>query len=529
MAEEQRTFFGRMVTRIRTTLQPDRMLERNAEEVARRMQGAEDRKMIADARDQALDGLRELSRFTQEELRPEFAAHSLPGSMTPALSVQDWQDEGRLTSQIEADLHLQDPAAQTPGDRIAAYAALARSYESIAAEIGLTRMETGYAAAARPDPEIARTGEWVQEDAGVESRLLVVRTAEGYHPGYERSHWGDDGPVSHSTHSLASADLALSLAGAYREDGEHGLEEAMAEHKAAAARIAELASNGRLSLGEHTELSQALSSVDATPAALAAGDLAGLSLSSTDTEAQALVLKALAGRPEGFQPQRLISEARAAGVETPDAAGLDAHVSTVYGSDEAYLRHDRLTLALDHMARAVGNGQRPMFQSREHMASFRRDLDQTYGAGSMDRLRSGDTSDLAGTYPSETRRLHIAHALHDMADEAERTAPRELEEKFAASLLAARLQHADWYHSCSDDRQVRARGRDEAASLLRDVTEFATRSKEAAEQISRIWDQQTPPDYLQKFPGYMPEKARDAPSPHAPAGRELSLDQSRER
>jgi len=529
MAEEQRTFFGRMVTRIRTTLQPDRMLERNAEDVARQMQGAEERKMIADARDQVLEGLRELSHFTGEELQREFAAHRLADSMTPALSAREWQDEGRLCGQIAADLHLQDPAAQTPGDRIAAYAALARSYESIAAEIGLTRMETGYAAAARPDPEIARTGEWLQEDAGVESRLLVVRTAAGYHPGYEISHWGDDGPVSHSTHSFASADLALSLAGAYREDGEHGLERALARHQAVMARIAELASNGHLSLGEHTELFQALRIFGAAPGDLAAGNTADLSLYAADTDAQAAVLKALAGRPEGFQPQRLISEARAAGVETPDAAGLDAHISTVYGSDEAYLRHDRLTLALDHMARAVENGQRPMFQSREHMAGFGRDLDQTYGAGSMDRLRIGDTSDLAGTYPSETRRLHIAQALHDMADGAERTAPRELEEKFAASLLATRLQQADWYHSCSDDRHVRARGRDEAASLLRDVTEFATRSKEAAEQISRIWDQQTPPDYLQKFPGYMPEKARNAPSPHAPAGRELSLDQSRER
>jgi hypothetical protein len=82
--------------------------------------------------------------------------------------------------------------------------------------------------APEPDgPPVVALGRWHNTDGiNEEYRELVVETDRGFHPGYETSHLGGEGPLTHSERAFDTIEEARDLAFAFYQGGEAGLQEA---------------------------------------------------------------------------------------------------------------------------------------------------------------------------------------------------------------------------------------------------------------------------------------------------------------
>lgn len=76
----------------------------------------------------------------------------------------------------------------------------------------------------------------------------------------------------------------------------------------------------------------------------------------------------------------------------------------------------RITTAFDEMADAVIAGERPQFRTEEQAAAFRRDVEAHYGQGAMERLRSGDSTDLSRDVSDPARVAIMGAAVRMMAE-----------------------------------------------------------------------------------------------------------------
>lgn len=79
-------------------------------------------------------------------------------------------------------------------------------------------------------------------------------------------------------------------------------------------------------------------------------------------------------------------------------------------------RASRITTAFSDMADALEAGERPEFRTNEQAAAFRQDLEARYGDGVMQRLRAGDSSDLAQDVTDRNRLQLVGAAVRMVAE-----------------------------------------------------------------------------------------------------------------
>ncbi len=79
-------------------------------------------------------------------------------------------------------------------------------------------------------------------------------------------------------------------------------------------------------------------------------------------------------------------------------------------------RAARIDTALSEMADAVIAGERPRFRSDEQAMAFLQDFETRYGAGAMERLSAGDSTDLSRDEPDPSRVTIKGAALRMVAE-----------------------------------------------------------------------------------------------------------------
>lgn len=362
-------------------------------------------------------------------------------------------------------------------------------------------------------PATVYEGRWQVEGYGqTEIREVVVKTEAGFHPGIETSHMGGDGRITHSQQAFDNPAKALELAWAYKDGGEKELAIATRTYEDAAARITDLAQRDHLSLGQQVELQSSLTELGIGINNIRRENTAALEGWSQDPDARATLAETVERhRDQMHSTGRLLREASYANVDIHDRAALDSYVSDTYGSEEAYLRRDRVLTTIQNMASGYKEGQLPAFQSSEAAQAFRADVEETWGEGSFDRLRLGNTDVLIPEMPSQGRRFMAVSALQvawsrEKRNGESRTAVLDHNEGIR---LQSRVKSADWYSGYSDDSTVRQSGSAEVSSLNKDLSEYAARSPSHAAWISRSFDEHGPAD-VRKFTGYVKETDRDA-------------------
>lgn len=533
MAQEQ-NLFQRLTTRIVDFIRPETRLDLHVQEMVRQVQANEDRMMIEDARAKATESLISLRSLTQKELRTEFTAHHLDPSEVPDHPDRNWQSDEQLNRRVDQDVaHLAKHRGHdldTAEAKIAAYAELTDTYDSIHIEISISRDIASHLETETDGPNIVHGERWQFSDANLETRRVVVQTEAGYHPGYEESYMGGDGPVIYSEAAFDNLAKARTLAWCYEDGNEEGLARASQTYDAAIQTITDLSHNEKLSIGQQAQLLDALSEIEIGTNQISVEDTSNLSAWSKDSEDR----ERLAGLIDSHRDQLHYStgiqrEVERAGVDRHDAAAIDAYVQQTYGSEEAIIRQFKVSVALENIGHAVRDGKVPMFQNHEAMEAFRNDLEQSYGSGTFDRLLAGNDRDLEDDFPREDVRQQISMGLSGMVHDAEQHSSEELRENHAVAALENRMKSADWYYDYSEDSDVRGRGWTEVKALREDVAVYAAQSPAAAERISQSWDDKTPRD-VGKFAGYISEAERTAhTAPSQDVGNEQRAEQDRER
>lgn len=531
---EQQTFFQRVADRVNDFIRPESAATRRLAEMVRQVQAIEDLHMIDDARVKATESLSKLQSLTQKELQSEFAAHNLNPAEIPGHPDRSWRSNDQLNARVDQDAAYlaqhRGHNLDTTEAKIAAYVELEETYDSIGNEIWLAREPHE-----GPEPEgpnIVSSERWQvsNEDPLLETRRIVVQTEAGYHPGYEHSYMGGDGPAIHSEAAFDSLAKARTLAWSYEDGNEEALARASQTYDAAIQTITDLSHNEKLSIGQQAQILDALSEIEIGTNQIEKDNTEKLSAWSENIEDK----QRLAALIDSHKDQMSFStsiqqELGHVGVDRHDAAAINSYVQNIYGSEEAIIRQFRVSEALESIGHAVRDGQQPVFQSQEHMESFRHDLEKTYGSGSFDRLLTGNDGALEKTIPQAEFRQQISQGLSGMVRDAEQHSSAEMEVNHAFAALDRRMARADWYSHFSDDSTVRISGEREFSALVKDVSAFAAQSPAAAERISQSWDERVPRE-MNKFPGYMPEPERSAAVAKGhDAGNAHSADQDRER
>lgn len=531
---EQQTFFQRVAERVTDFIRPETAESRRLAEMVRQVQATEDQHMIEDARAKATESLSKLHSLTQKELQPEFTAHHLDPAEIPDHPDRSWRSHDQLNARVNQDVaHLAEHRGHdldTTEAKIAAYVELEETYDSIGNEIWLAREP--HEAPELEGPKIVSSERWQvsNEDPSFETRRVVVQTEAGYHPGYEESHMGGDGPVIHSDAAFDNLAKARTLAWSYEDGAEEALARASQTYDAAIQTITDLSHNEKLSIGQQAQLLDALSEIEIGTNQIDKDNTDKLSAWSENIEDK----QRLAALIDSHKDQMSFStsirqELDRVGIDRHDAAAIDSYVQKSYGSEEAIVRQFRVSEALESIGHAVRDGQQPMFQSQEHMESFRHDLEKTYGSGSFDRLLTGNDRDLEKTIPQAEFRQQISQGLSGMVRDAEQHSSAEMEVNHAVAALERRMSRADWYAHYSDDSTVRVNGAREVSALVKDVSAFAAQSPATAERISQSWDERAPRE-MNKFPGYVAESERSAAVAKGhDAGNAHRADQDRER
>ena len=535
MAQEQ-NLFQRLTTRIVDFIRPETRLDLHVQEMVRQVQANEDRMMIEDARAKATESLINLRGLTQKELRTEFTAHHLDQAEIPDHPDRSWRSTDQLNARVDQDVaYLAQNSGRdldTTEAKIAAYAELEETYDSIGLEIRLEREFAARREVESDGPNIVHGERWQVsiDNPSLETRAIVVQTDAGYHPAYEESYMGGDGPISFSDQAFDNLAKAKTLSWSYQDGGEKALTHASQTYDSAIDTITGLSQQDKLSIGQQAQLLDALSEIEVGLNGVSADNTDALSAWSDKAEDR----ERLAGLIDSHKDQLRYSssiqrEMERVGVDRHDPAAVDSYVQNTFGSEEAIVRQFRVSETLQSIGSAVAVGQMPMFQSREDMEALRQDVEKTYGDGSFDRLRAGNGRDVEYDFPREDVRQQISMGLSGMVHNAEQHSSEELRENHAVAALEKRMKSADWYYDYSDDSDVRGRGWTEVKALREDVAAYAAQSPAAAERISQSWDDKTPRD-VGRFPGYLPESERtNTVAQGNDAGNALSAAQDRER
>lgn len=535
MTETSSGLFRRTFQRVADYIRPDLAESRDTAAMDQRIQQAEQQENVELAKADATAALRDLAKHRgdavaiQHDLREMNAGNDDFSSW----STEDWQNEERVQAKVMADMESvarsRNISTEIHNGVLAALEAVRDTYSYAELDVRVRAMEVDSSASAHQASNLVHVGRWQVDGYGqTEIREVVVETEAGFHPGVETAHMGGEGHINHSGQAFDNPVKARELAWAYMDGGDKELAIASRTYEAAAARITDLARQEHLSLGQQVELQSSLTELGIGVNNIRRENTAALEGWSLDPDARAQLAETVERhRDQMLSTGRLLREASAARVDVHDRAALDSYVSDTYGSADAYLRHDRVLTAFQNMAAAYKEGQLPAFQSAEAAQEFRADVEQAWGEGTFDRLRSGNTDALITGMPSQGQRFMAVSALQVALGREKDEASRDAVAEFNAGVrLQSRVKSADWTHVYSDDSTVRQAGATEVSRLNKDLGDYAARSPSHAAWISRSFDEHGPSD-VSRFPGYVKEADRVAvgafPERHASQRADLTV------
>lgn len=518
MTETTPGMFQRALDRVAGFIRADQTRDRHIEEMDQKFQLAAQQENEERAKVDAIAAFGDLAKHRNDAvaIQRDLREMSAGNDDISSWSQGDWQNVERVRAKVMADMESvalsRGISTETHNGLISALEAVRDTYVDAELDVRVRSMEADSGVTVNQASPPVHVGRWQVDGYGqTEIREVVVETEAGFHPGVETSHMGGDGHISHSEQAFDNPVKARVLAWAYIDGGEKELEIASRTYDVAAARITDLARLDKLSLGQQVELQSSLTELGIGINNIRRENTAALEGWSQDFNARAKLAETVERhRDQMYSTGRLLREASVANVDIHDRAALDSYVSDTYGSEEAYLRHDRVLTAFQNMAAAYKEGQLPAFQSAEAAREFRADVEQALGEGTFDRLRAGNTDALIAEIPSQGQRFMAVSALQVAwsreGDDAYRAAVLDHNEGVR---LQSRVISADWYSGYSDDSTVRQAGAAEVSRLNKDLSDYAARSPSHAAWISRSFDEHGPAD-VRKFTGYVKEADRDA-------------------
>lgn len=511
MTETSSGLFRRAFQRVADYIRPDLAESRETAAMDQRIQQAEQQESEDLAKRDAIAAFSDLAKHRvdavaiQHDLREMNAGNDDISSW----SQVDWQNAERVQAKVMEDMESlarsRNISTETHNGVLAALEGVRDAYVDAEIEVRVRAMEVDSRATATQTSHPVHVGRWQVDGYGqTEIREVVVETEAGFHPGIETSHMGGEGHITHSDQAFDNPVKARELTWAYIEGGDKELAIASRTYDDAVQRVTDLVRLDQLSLGQQVELQSSLTELGIGINNIHRANTAALEGWSQDPDARAQLAETVERhRDQMFSTGRLLREASAARVDVHDRSALDSYVSDTYGSADAYLRHDRVLTAFQNMAAAYKEGQLPAFQSAEAAQEFRADVEQAWGEGAFDRLRSGNTDALIPEMPSQGQRLMAVSALQVAwsreKDDSDRTAVLDHNEGIR---LQSRVKAADWSHGYSDDASVRQTGAAEVSRLNKDLSEYAARSPSHAAWISRSFDEHGPAD-VSRFAGYV--------------------------
>ncbi|TWI28197.1 hypothetical protein [Paracoccus sulfuroxidans] len=378
MAEEHPNMFARVLDSIQRMIRPDYSQNREVQRAAALAIATDQRELIGFARKEAVDYLSKLAEIPAPDRAAHLKLERIDPGETSEWRAEDWADKAKLVAKVEADVlaWAKDNKLdlETHDDRFAAYVGVGSAYGAAHLAINFAEWEKEYW---ESHPEMTEIGEWEVEDGANEYRLSVAVIDGKFHPAVETSYMGGEEVYSYSAVAFDTAREARAVAQSYYAhmqfgDGDEAFRREIVE------------------LGQSREGQVATQQQEAVTA-------------GREAEARGESVIYVHGRP-------FADPGRDVNVSTEPAPNRDPQAVI------AEARAARITTAFDEMADAVIAGERPQFRREEQAAAFRRDVEAHYGQGAMERLRSGDSTDLSRDVSDPARVAIIGAAIRMMAE-----------------------------------------------------------------------------------------------------------------
>ncbi|WP_299846334.1 hypothetical protein [uncultured Paracoccus sp.] len=410
MAEERPNMFLRAMDAVQSIIRPDYTRNREVQCAATLAEATARRETIDAARAEAMDSLCRLGDLPLAEREQEMRLEGVAPTMTSDWSSTDWTDRAKLEAKVEADVLAWAEGNKLDlnvhQDRLAAYEGVATAYAEAHLAVNFADWEEEYW---KTHPRMTAVGAWKTDEPNREYRTSVAEIDGGFHPAYETSHMGGDGPYHHSDIAFPTVKAAEAVAESFYRHAEYGDGEAGFRR--------ELADLGQLPEGYGIDID---ASAPLTPIALSEHPIFGdLDEAGPERDPEMDLLRrqqeaVAAGREAEARGEPVIHiHGRPyvdPGNDTEPSQGEDREATS------ADARASRITTAFADMADAVSAGERPEFRTDEQAAAFRQDLEARYGEGVMQRLRAGDSSDLAQDVTDRNRLQLVGAAVRMVAD-----------------------------------------------------------------------------------------------------------------
>lgn len=427
MAEERPNMLLRAMDAVQSIIRPDYTQNREVQRAAALAEATGRRELIDAARTEAMDALARLGEIPAAQREQELRNLGIDPTVTSDWNRADWTDRTKLEAKVEADMQARadNMLAWAEGngldlnvheDRLAAYAGVMAAYDEAHLAANFQDWEEEYW---KTHPKMTAVGTWKADEPNREYRTSVAEIDGRFHPAYETSHMGGDGPYHHSDIAYPTVKAAEAVAESFYHHSEYG------EGEAGFRR--ELADLGQLPEGYSVDVDR-LSPLQPIP--LSEHPILGDGEQQATEYPQADLLRrqqeaVAAGREAEARGERVIyihgrpfvdpGEDREAGI-------TDARAS-------------RITTAFSDMADALAAGERPEFRTDEQAAAFRQDIEARYGEGVIERLRAGDSSDLAQDV-TDRNRLQLVGAAVRMVADSHAVLRDQVQEPFQAQTVA---------------------------------------------------------------------------------------------
>lgn len=377
MAEDRPNVFIRALDAVQNVIRPDYSLNREVQRAATLAIATEQRELIDFARNEAVDYLSKLAEIPQSERDRHLKLERIDPGETWQWRPEDWTDKAKLIAKVEADVEARAKDEKldlaTHDDRFAAYVGVGSAYGAAHLAVNFKEWEEDY---------------WAAHDLAATDQHALGQQSEMWG---DREKGADQDEAIRLENRIKRADWYAD----YSDDSRVRMRGAE-ENNQLAKELAEYAGRSP----EHAAwISQSFdahapSDVGSFSGYVKEADRAPYGAFPASVEQQADTHPKLAGIGEVSQPREIADPKTV--IEEARAARIDA--------------------ALSDMADAVIAGERPRFRTEEQASAFMRDFETRYGAGAMERLRAGDSTDLARDEPDPSRVAIKGAALRMVAE-----------------------------------------------------------------------------------------------------------------